>query len=133
MQSRKNHEIIVCENIDEYWKHIITCPGAGATINRNEYLKSLKLEQKQSDVQYDIWASIDNGVAPFIPHTPRIERYPSSHSTLPKDTPTKIDSSQRRLCRTLKIGGGNFLKVRISQKWGKLIRPNIQQDMREAF
>jgi hypothetical protein len=32
-----------------------------------------------------------------------------------------------------KIGWGNFLKGRISQKWGKLLRPERKQDMIEAF
>jgi hypothetical protein len=43
-----------CEHIGENWKYILTCPGAGAIINRNEAFYSLKLEQKQFDVQDDI-------------------------------------------------------------------------------
>jgi hypothetical protein len=52
-------------------KHIPTCPGAGATINRNESFDSLKIKQKQFDVQDDIWAAIDHGIEFFNRHQER--------------------------------------------------------------
>jgi hypothetical protein len=121
-----------CESIDEYWKHIITCTGAGANINRKESFNSLKCEKQQFDVQDNMWADIDHGVAFFNRHQER------------KDTPRSIPPFPRTLqpreiilndafAAQSKIGWGNFLKGRIFQKWGKLLRPKRQQDVREAF
>jgi hypothetical protein len=57
-----------CEYTDEDWQHILTCPGSGATINRNESIDSLKLEQKQFDADEDIWEAIDHGMKFFNRH-----------------------------------------------------------------
>jgi hypothetical protein len=89
------------------------CPGAGATINRNESFDSLKLEQKQFDVQDDIWAAIYHGIDFF-------NRYQEW-----KDTPHHIPPFPRTLqpreillndafAAQSKIGWGNFLKGRIT-------------------
>jgi hypothetical protein len=91
------------------------CPGTGATINRNESFDSLKLEQKQFDVQEDIWAAIDHMTVFFNKYQER------------KDTPCHIPPFPRTLrpreillnnafAAQSKIGWGNFLKGRITQK-----------------
>jgi hypothetical protein len=136
IQHRRNEERILqccfCEHDDEDWKHILTCPGAGETINRNESFDSLKLEQKQFDVQEEIWAAIEHGVSFFNIHQER------------KDTPRHITPFPRTLqprdillndafAAQSKIGWGNFLKGIITQKWSKLLRPKRKQDMREAY
>jgi hypothetical protein len=110
----------------------MTCPGTGATININESCDSLKLEQKQFDIQEDIWAAIDHGIEFFNRYQER------------KDTPRYIPPFLRTLrpreillndafAAQSKIGWGNFLKGIITQKWSKLLRPKRKQDIREAF
>jgi hypothetical protein len=121
-----------CENVDDDWKHIITCPGACATITRNESFNSLKLKQKQFDVQDNIWAAIEHGVAFFNRHQER--KYTPRHiPPFPRNLQPREILLNDAFAAQSKIGWGNFLKGRISQKWGKLLHPKRQQDMRQAF
>jgi hypothetical protein len=121
-----------CEHTDEAWQHILTCPGAGATINRNELMDSIKLEPKKIDVQDDIWEAIDHGIT-FC------NRYQEQKDTPHHKTPFPRTLQPRKIllndvfAAQSKTEGGNFLKGRISQKWGKLLRPKRKQDMIEAF
>jgi hypothetical protein len=116
----------------EDWKHVLTCPGAGATINRNEYFNSLKLEQKQFDVQEEIWAAIDHGVSFFNRYQER--KYTHRHiPPFPRTLRPREIILNDAFAAQSKIGWGKFLKGRITQKWSKLLCPKRKEDMREAF
>jgi hypothetical protein len=54
-----------CESGEEYWKHILSCPGIGATIKINESRNSLKAAQAHFDVPADIWDAIEHRIQYF--------------------------------------------------------------------
>jgi hypothetical protein len=75
-----------------------------------------------------IWAVIDHGIAFFNSyqehkytpcHTPPFPRMLRPREILMNDA----------FAAQFKIGCGNFLKGRITQKWSKLLRPKRKQDM----
>jgi hypothetical protein len=120
------------EHINEDWQHILTYPGEGATINRNESFDSLKIDQTQFYVQDDIWIAIYHGISFFNTHQERegsSRHIPPFSGTL---QPRKILLNDAFAAQS-KIGWGNFFKGRISQKWGKLLHPKRKPDMIEAF
>jgi hypothetical protein len=97
-------------------------------MNINESVDSPKLEQEQFDVQDDIWAAIYHGIALF-------NRY-QEHKDTPRHSPPFRRTLRPReillndaFAAQSKIGWGNFLKGRITQKWSKLLRPKRKQDM----
>jgi hypothetical protein len=111
------NKMLLLSTHDEDWKHIITCPGAGAKINRNESFDSLKLEQNQFDIQDDIWEAIDHGITFFHIHQERKDA-PRHTPPFPRTIqPRKILLNDAFTAQS-KIGWGNFLKGRIFAKNG---------------
>jgi hypothetical protein len=98
-----------CEHIDEDWKHILTCPGAGTTINRSESFDSLKLEQKHFDVQDDIWEAIDHGIK-FLNRYQEQKDAPRHTPHLPRTIQPRNILLNDAFAAQSKIGWENFLK-----------------------
>jgi hypothetical protein len=91
-------------------------------INRNESLDILKLEQKQFDMQDDIWNAIEHGIDFFNDYQER-EGSPRHIPPFPGTLqPRKICINDAFAAQT-KIGWGNFLKGKISWTYGKLLSP----------
>jgi hypothetical protein len=85
-----------------------------------------------SNSSKNICAAIEHGIAfsnryQKQKYTPR--HIPPFLRTL-KPTEILLDDA---FAAQSKIGWGNFLKGRITQKWSKFFRPKRTQDMREAF
>jgi hypothetical protein len=51
-----------CESKDEDWRHVLSCPGTGATIKKDESWESLKTTQAHIDIPIDIWNTIEHGL-----------------------------------------------------------------------
>jgi hypothetical protein len=110
-----------CEHIYEDWKHILTCPGAGGTIDRNESFDSLKVEQKQFNVQDDIREAIDHGITFFNRNQERKDT-PRNTPHFPRTLqPRKILMNDAFTAQS-NTGWGHFLKGNISHTWGKILR-----------
>jgi hypothetical protein len=71
-----------CENYEDDWQHVLSCPGTGTIINRTESCESLKLEHKQFNIQEDIWKAIGYGINFFNNHQER-EGSPGHTSLFP--------------------------------------------------
>jgi hypothetical protein len=101
-------------------------------LKRNESWDSLKYSQAHSDIPTDIWLGIEHGIKYFntyeeikeIPwHVPPFNGSFVTRKILVNDT----------FASQSKIGWRNFLKGRISRKWGRLLTPKRTTDVTEAF
>jgi hypothetical protein len=55
----------LCGREADDWNHILSCPGPGATIKRNESWDSLKSSQAHFDIPTEFWLAIEHGIKYF--------------------------------------------------------------------
>jgi hypothetical protein len=121
-----------CDSEDEDWKHILSCPGLGATIKRNESCNSLKASQSHFDIPTETWLAIEHRIQYFNTYQEKKETPQHVPPFNGSFVPRKILLNDAFASQS-KIGWINFLKGRISRKVGRLLTSKRTTDARDAF